>query len=156
MRCDTTFSSVIVGSYTVRLDATDAMGRTVSCVTTITLTGQGLRVELSWTTTGDVDLHLLHPTATAWFMSPLDCYYANTTPTWDGAVPASPRLDVDNVVAMGPGGSVDGEGPPPRGGNYSDCDPAVSRLALRFSLVLRPTLPRVKSSVTTECPGVRS
>ncbi len=102
MRCDTTFTSVIVGTYTVRLDATDAMGRTVSCMTTVTLTGQGLRVELSWTTTGDVDLHLLHPSATAWFSSPLDCYYANTSPTWDGAVPSSPRLDVDNVTALGP------------------------------------------------------
>ncbi len=102
MRCDTTFSSVIVGTYTVRLEATDAMGRTVVCMTTITLTGQGLRVELSWTTTGDLDLHMLHPMAPAWFSSPLDCYYANTMPTWDGAVGTSPRLDVDNVTAMGP------------------------------------------------------
>ncbi len=102
MRCDTTFSSVIVGTYTVRLEATDAMGRTVSCTTTVTLTGQGLRVELSWTTTGDVDLHVLHPSAPSWFSRPYDCYYANTAPAWDSGAPTSPRLDVDNTRAYGP------------------------------------------------------
>jgi hypothetical protein len=100
--CETTFSSVIVGVYTVRVTVTDAMGRSATCMTTVTLLGRGLRVELTWSTPGDVDLHVLHPSATAWFTSPLDCYYANTRPTWDGAMPASPRLDVDNVTANGP------------------------------------------------------
>ncbi len=94
--------SVIVGAYTVRVTVTDAMGRTASCMTTVTLGGRGLRVELTWSTSGDVDLHMLHRSAAAWFASPLDCYYANTRPTWDGAADASPRLDVDNVTANGP------------------------------------------------------
>ncbi|MEZ4392759.1 MAG: MopE-related protein [Polyangiales bacterium] len=100
--CDTTFSSVIVGVYTVRVTVTDANGRTATCMTMVTLTGRGMRVELTWSTTGDVDLHVLHSAATAWFSSPLDCYYANTRPTWDGAADLSPRLDVDNVSANGP------------------------------------------------------
>ncbi len=94
--------SVIVGAYTVRVTVTDAMGRTASCMTTVTLVGRGLRVELTWSTAGDVDLHMLHRSAAAWFASPLDCYYANTRPTWDGPADASPRLDVDNVTANGP------------------------------------------------------
>lgn len=97
--CATTFSSVIVGTYTVRVTVTDAMGRHVTCMTTVTLTGRGLRVELTWSTTGDVDLHMLHPSAPAWFNSPNDCYYANRTPAWDGSTPTSPQLDVDNVTA---------------------------------------------------------
>jgi hypothetical protein len=100
--CETTFSSVIVGTYTVRVTATDATGRMASCMTTVTLTGRGLRVEMAWSTTGDVDLHLLHPTGTQWFSSPLDCYYANTRPTWDGGGAQAPGLDVDNVTSFGP------------------------------------------------------
>lgn len=99
--CDTTFSSVIVGTYTLRVTLTDAMGRAASCMTTVTLTGRGMRVELTWSTTGDVDLHVLNSMATAWFASPNDCYYANTRPTW-GAPETSPRLDVDNTAANGP------------------------------------------------------
>ena len=46
--CDTTFSSVIVGVYTVRVTVTDANGRMATCMTTVTLTGRGMRVELTW------------------------------------------------------------------------------------------------------------
>ncbi len=102
MACSTTFSSVIVGTYTVRVTVTDAMGRTATCNVTITLTGRGLRIELEWNTTGDVDLHLLHSTAPAWWNNPLDCYYANMRPMWDGGGAQSPNLDVDNVTANGP------------------------------------------------------
>ncbi len=102
MACSTTFSSAIVGTYTVRVTVTDAMGRTATCNVMITLTGHGLRIELSWNTTGDVDLHLLHPSATAWWNNPNDCYYANTRPSWDSGAATSPNLDVDNVVSFGP------------------------------------------------------
>src|SRR5262249_24917767 len=102
MSCSTSFSSVIVGTYTVRLTVTDAMGRMANCTTTITLTGHGLRVALTWDTTGDVDLHLLHAAAPAWWNSPYDCFFANTRPNWDAGGAQSPSLDVDNTTSFGP------------------------------------------------------
>ena len=108
----TTFTSVIVGDYAVRLTATDSAGRTASCDTTVTLRGHGLRVELTWntgttapTTAGrtDIDLHLHNSAATAWFSAPNDCYYRNTTPSWSAAGTADdPSLDVDNTYGFGP------------------------------------------------------
>ncbi len=100
--CTTTFSSVIVGTYSVRVTVTDAMGRSVTCITAITLTGRGLRVELTWSTPGDVDLHLLNAAAMGWFSSPGDCHYANRRPLWDATPTSSPELDVDNTSANGP------------------------------------------------------
>ena len=133
--CDTTFSSVIVGAYTVRVTVTDATGRTATCMTTVTLIGRGLRVELTWSTPGDVDLHLLHRMATAWFASPSDCYYANTRPTWDGAAELSPRLDVDNVTANGPENiRID---LPPGGASYRVGVHAFSRVDQGTSVTVR-------------------
>ncbi len=52
----------------------------------------GLRIELTWTTSGDsdpfdnhgtdVDLHVLHPDAEGDWESSLDCYLQNPTPDW--------------------------------------------------------------------------
>lgn len=81
--------------------------------------GDGLLVELTWHTPGDVnetdsdgtdlDLHLLHPNATSWAngMSEVDntydCYYANTRPDWGAAGPANnPSLDIDDTNGAGP------------------------------------------------------
>jgi hypothetical protein len=99
----TTFTSVIVGTYTLRITVTDAMGRTASCTTTVTMQPHGLRVELAWDTANDIDLHVHNAAATSWFMSPNDCYYANRSPAWDAAGTADdPRLDVDDIDGYGP------------------------------------------------------
>jgi hypothetical protein len=109
----TTFTSVIVGMYTVRVTVTDASGRTATCTTTVTLQGHGLRVELVWDTgtmapvtagRTDLDLHLHNRSAGQWFNDPNDCFYANRTPRWDvrGSTADDPSLDVDNVYGLGP------------------------------------------------------
>jgi hypothetical protein len=108
----TTFTSVIVGVYTVRLTVTDAMGRAATCTITVTLQGHGLRVELSWNTgvtvpgtpgRTDIDLHMHNRLATAWFTTPNDCYYLNENPNWDAPGPTdNPSLDVDNIQGFGP------------------------------------------------------
>ena len=99
----TSFTPDLVGTYQLRFTATDNEGLSSSCTTTVTSTGQGIRVELTWNVPGDVDLHLLHPSAAAWFSSPYDCYYANIAPLWDGATIADdPRLDIDDIPGDGP------------------------------------------------------
>ncbi len=100
----TTFSSVIVGSYTLRFTATDAMGRAASCMTAVNMVGHGLRVEMTWDTDGnDVDLHVHDGAATAWFDATRDCYFRNRAPAWDGAGTADdPRLDTDDTDGRGP------------------------------------------------------
>jgi hypothetical protein len=109
----TTFTSVIVGVYTVRITVTDASGRTATCTTTVTLQGHGLRVELVWDTgtmapvtagRTDLDLHLHNRLATNWFDDPNDCFYANRAPRWDvrGSTADDPSLDIDNVYGFGP------------------------------------------------------
>lgn len=99
----TTFTSVIVGVYTIQFTATDAMGRTASCTTTVTLQAHGLRVEMVWTTPDDVDLHLHNAAATAWRSAPNDCYFANRTPSWGtGSTADDPALDTDDTDGYGP------------------------------------------------------
>ncbi|MEZ4391064.1 MAG: hypothetical protein R3A48_08215 [Polyangiales bacterium] len=103
MGAEVPFTSVIVGDYTVHLDARDEQGATTSCETTVSMLGHGLRVELSWDTDGtDVDLHLASQPVPRWF-TPSDCYYASRTP--EGSAEASPQarwLDVDDVDGRGP------------------------------------------------------
>lgn len=50
----------------------------------------------------DVDLHLLHPDGPEWGEAPLDCYYANLMPRWDGTATTSPTLDHDVIFGYGP------------------------------------------------------
>ena len=112
---NTAFLAYIVGTYTVRFTATDAMGRTASCETTVTMLAHGLRVELNWdtgirtadlasTSRTDLDLHVHNRTAPAWFNDPDDCFYSNRTPRWDvrGSTADDPSLDIDNVYGFGP------------------------------------------------------
>ena len=57
--------------------------------------GVGLRVEITWETTGDpdpgdqvgtdLDLHLLHPDASGEWLGAFDCYQANSHPDWGAA-----------------------------------------------------------------------
>lgn len=111
------------GRYRLALEVTDADGQTApsddcpqapaEVVVDAPAVGQGLQIELSWTTAGDpdphdldgtdVDLHLLHPSGQNWAQAPLDCYYANAAPDWGRAGPeGNPSLDVDDVNGWGP------------------------------------------------------
>lgn len=58
-------------------------------------TGPALRITLTWTGRGDLDLHLHNALPTAWGQLN-DCFYGNPTPAW-GAV-----FDYDNTFAGGP------------------------------------------------------
>ncbi|MBI5513582.1 MAG: hypothetical protein HY909_07420 [Deltaproteobacteria bacterium] len=109
----TTFTSVLVGAYTLRFTATDGSGRSASCTTQVTFLGHGLRVELTWDTGSrtmdpvartDLDLHLHNRSARRWFEDPEDCYFNNRNPRWDarGSALDDPSLDVDNVYGFGP------------------------------------------------------
>ena len=99
-----TLNSTIVGVYSLQFTATDSMGRTGSCTTQVTMAPHGLRIELRWDSLGDMDLHLINPSATSWFTAPNDCYFADRTPEWDviGFLPDNPGLDIDNTTSLGP------------------------------------------------------
>lgn len=103
MGAEVPFTSVIVGDYTVHLDARDADGNTTSCETTVSMLGHGLRVELSWDTDNtDVDLHMAADPSARWF-TPTDCYFGNRTPEGSAeATPAARWLDVDDTDGRGP------------------------------------------------------
>ncbi len=107
----TTFNSVIVGTYGLRFTATDAMGRTATCTTSVTMQGHGLRVELIWDTGTsadrvDLDLQVHNRLASSWAVTATSvnvCYWNNRGPEWDAAGAAdNPALDVDNLVGLGP------------------------------------------------------
>ena len=103
MGAEVPFTSVIVGDYTVHLDARDGDGNVTSCETQVSMLGHGLRVELSWDTEGtDVDLHLSDQASPRWFTT-TDCYFGNRTP--EGSAEATPQarwLDVDDTDGRGP------------------------------------------------------
>ncbi len=89
------FTPTIVGDYVIEVSGVDTYGRTITCRFMVSALPHGLRVEVTWDGTGDVDLHLHSGTTTPWFATN-DCYYANTVSTW-GAV-----LDFDNTSSSGP------------------------------------------------------
>jgi hypothetical protein len=107
----TTFTSVIVGAFGLRFTVTDAMGRTATCTTTVTMQGHGLRVELIWAggdsaNRVDMDLQVHNRLAASWSVTSNNvnvCYWNNRNPEWDAAGPTdNPALDVDNLVGLGP------------------------------------------------------
>jgi hypothetical protein len=120
----TNFMPDVVGRFGITLTVRDNDGNSGSCsFDVVAVASEGLRVEMYWNPpdrscgspgaptpcdASDVDLHLLHPTATSWF-SNQDCYYANCNATsgavleWDSPGPAdNPRLDLDDVEGYGP------------------------------------------------------
>ena len=86
----------IVGDYRVRVTAADGFGNPLSCEFNLTAQGHGIRVELTWNGSGDVDLHLHNGDVTQPWFSNYDTYYRNMNSSWGGG------LDVDNVTANGP------------------------------------------------------
>ncbi|HJL03880.1 MAG TPA: hypothetical protein RMH85_03930 [Polyangiaceae bacterium LLY-WYZ-15_(1-7)] len=107
----TTYTPDVAGEYVLRATATDSDGMTDECeVTIFAVNDQGLRVEMSWDTGTDMDLHLLDPAATRWFDegTDLDCFYRNCDeapyPDWGvgGVGEDDPRLDIDDRDGFGP------------------------------------------------------
>ncbi|MCC6621273.1 MAG: hypothetical protein IT385_08460 [Deltaproteobacteria bacterium] len=116
-----TFTPLVNGLYTFRLEVTDGLG-TRSCapaeLEVQVHTDVALRVELVWQTPGggdghgdtaDLDLHLIHPFAigpngTGYFDIPYDAHWFNPSPNW-GSFQSSdddPVLVHDAVDDPGP------------------------------------------------------
>ncbi len=91
-----TFRPIIVGTYRIQVSAIDGLNQTRSCQFNVTANSRGLRVELTWNGTGDVDLHLHNNVSGAWFSVPNDAFYSNMSPAWGAS------QDVDNVTSNGP------------------------------------------------------
>jgi hypothetical protein len=108
------FTPVLVGDYVLRYVAADDAGQLSACDVTVTAkTDDVFRVELLWNLdvqagdASDLDLHLLHPTASSWFDPALDCHFANCRDgslSWQFAAgpDPSPSLDVDDRDGRGP------------------------------------------------------
>lgn len=100
------FRPDLAGEFPVAITATDDDGQTATCTTLVrAIVDEGLRIEMFWNTPRtDMDLHLLNPSATAWFNAN-DCYYANCPRglMWppDGAE-NDPSLDLDDTDGFGP------------------------------------------------------
>jgi hypothetical protein len=84
------FTPTLSGDYTFTVTIHAATGETMSCTFVVHVRGPGLRVELCWDTTGDVDVDLhLHRSGTTqeWMYDTTgetihtdDCFYADCTP----------------------------------------------------------------------------
>jgi hypothetical protein len=107
----TSVRPLLYGDYRLRYSEIDERLQASSCETVLAAgTQDALRVELIWNPTipedlhaSDVDLHLLHPSATSWW-NDLDCYFGNSRPDWDmpGVDSDNPRLDLDDTSGRGP------------------------------------------------------
>ncbi|MCA9560864.1 MAG: choice-of-anchor D domain-containing protein [Myxococcales bacterium] len=110
----------LAGTYTAELRVKDNLGLdSVACdnaavVTIIAKPDEAIHVQLVWDTPGDddltdaegadLDLHLLHPSASNWFAAPYDCHFLNPVPDWGQPDnPADdPSLDIDDIAGGGP------------------------------------------------------
>jgi len=104
----TVFTPDVAGVYELTVTVTDDDGETASCVTVVEAGNvDGLRIEMSWDTTGtDMDLHLLRPGGSMWTTEE-DCHFRNCDPPdvleWFTPGPDdNPRLDIDDTDGLGP------------------------------------------------------
>jgi hypothetical protein len=108
------------GYYTAELRVRDQFGldsvacRNPAVVTIVAEPDQAIQVQLTWEPVSeedagreraaDLDVHMKHPSAPAWFSSPYDCYFGNPTPDW--GQPNNPQddpfLDLDDFSGAGP------------------------------------------------------
>lgn len=102
----------LAGEYLFQLAVTDDEGLGAGCSLVVrAIAEEGLRAEMFWDTDGtDMDLHLLSPSATAWFgtgTAAQDCYFQtclNDRPTWGApsSLADDPHLDLDRTDGFGP------------------------------------------------------
>lgn len=108
------------GTYSIELRVKDNLDlssescETSAVVTIVAKPEEAIHVSVTWTTPEDpdqtdrqgtdVDLHLRHPLAEGWFLSPGDCYYGNPAPDWGilGDTTDDPVLDIDDINGAGP------------------------------------------------------
>lgn len=110
----------VPGYYTAELRVKDQFGldsiacRNPAVVTIVAEFDEAIQVQLTWEAVSeedasreraaDLDIHMKHPHATAWFSDPLDCYFNNPTPDW--GQPDNPQddpfLDLDDFSGAGP------------------------------------------------------
>ena len=96
------------GDYTIKFTAQGSDGKIYTCTWVQHVNGPGVRFELCWDTTGQVDLDLhVHSsqTTTPWFVNPSgsgltnpdDCYYLNCkAASWTAMDPARPMWGYTN------------------------------------------------------------
>jgi|GEM_PF-694250 len=108
------------GYYTAELRVRDQFGldsvacRNPAVVTVVARPDEAIQVQLSWASTteediararaADLDVHMLHPSASGWFSRPYDCYFNNPTPDWGQLdnPQDDPFLDLDDFSGDGP------------------------------------------------------
>jgi hypothetical protein len=108
------------GYYTAELRVRDQFGldsvacRNPAVVTIVAEPDEAIQVQLSWQPiseedlgrerAADLDVHMRHPNAPAWFTSPYDCYFNNPTPDWGqlNNPQDDPFLDLDDFSSNGP------------------------------------------------------
>lgn len=108
------------GYYTAELRVRDQFGldsvacRNPAVVTIVARPDEAIQVQLSWASTleedisreraADLDVHMLHPSASGWFSRPYDCYFNNPTPDWGQLdnPQDNPFLDLDDFSSDGP------------------------------------------------------
>ena len=108
----TMFTPLLPGEYVLSYTVEDDAGQTDSCEVTVTATVMaGFRVEVLWDVDADppppadMDLHVIHPSATVWFDPVLDCNFANVAPSWGpGGIEDDPLLFADDQDGRGPEG----------------------------------------------------
>jgi hypothetical protein len=107
----------IAGSYEIELVVIDKLG-TQSCdkakVQIIAIPNEDIHIQLIWFTPADadqtdavgtdIDLHYMHPNATAWNKSPWDVFWNNRGADWGvlGDISDDPSLDIDDTDGAGP------------------------------------------------------
>lgn len=114
------FLADLAGTYVFELRVTDNLGLdSVACrnparVVVVAIPEQAIHLQLTWHAPDDpdptdhsgpdLDLHLLHPRANAWFTAPWDCYYGTPTPDWGqpGSPFDDPVIDMDSMSGASP------------------------------------------------------
>jgi archaellum component FlaG (FlaF/FlaG flagellin family) len=107
----------IAGQYEIELVVIDKLG-TQSCdkakVQIVAVPDEDIHVQLIWDTPADpdqsdafgtdLDLHYMHPNATAWNRSPWDVFWQNREGDWGvlGNPDDNPSLDIDDTDGSGP------------------------------------------------------
>ncbi|MCK6551956.1 hypothetical protein L6R52_39360 [Myxococcota bacterium] len=106
-----TLTVALAGEYVLRHQVIDADTQAVACETRVTASpGADVRVEMFWippigTDEAHLDLHVLEPSAAAWFDAALDCAPGNCTgglPWGEPGSPADPRHLGDVTRGQGP------------------------------------------------------